>query len=117
MLYLAVPDKRFTFDKDRPVTLISHLQQDHDNGPACPGCSILTNGYVSSIRFHEENAVQERLKALMDKDYSIHFHVWTQLDFLEFLLSLRDRLRYDIETTFKQASEFVIVLRKIGQDC
>ena len=50
----------------------------------------------------------------MERDYSIHYHVWTQLDFLEFLLSLRDRLSYDIETTLRQADEFVIVFGRPG---
>jgi len=61
-----------------------------------------------------EGAIREQNRALMEKDYSNHYHVWTQLDFLELLLSLRDRLSYDIETTLKQADEFVIVLRKTG---
>ena len=30
ILYIAVPDKRFTFDKDRPVTTIEHLLEHAD---------------------------------------------------------------------------------------
>ena len=33
ILYLAVPDKRYTFDIDRPVTTIEHLLQDYEQGP------------------------------------------------------------------------------------
>ena len=34
-----------------------------------------------------EGAIREQTRVLMEKDYGIHYHVWTQLDFLEFLLS------------------------------
>ena len=32
VLYMAVPDKRFTFDRDRPVTPLEHMVADHANG-------------------------------------------------------------------------------------
>jgi predicted SAM-dependent methyltransferase len=31
--YLALPDKRFTFDKDRVITSLDHLIRDHEEGP------------------------------------------------------------------------------------
>ncbi|MBW8051172.1 MAG: methyltransferase domain-containing protein [Cytophagales bacterium] len=33
ILYLAVPDKRYTFDKDRPITSFEHLLKDYEEGP------------------------------------------------------------------------------------
>ena len=33
VLYLAVPDKRFTFDADRPCTTIDHIMRDFSEGP------------------------------------------------------------------------------------
>ena len=50
ILFLALPDKRFTFDKDRPVTPNAHLYQDHEIGPAQSRLSILRNGSDSSKR-------------------------------------------------------------------
>ncbi len=114
ILYLAVPDKRFTFDKDRPVTPISHLYQDHEIGPAQSRMQHFEDWVRLVDKVEGEGAIREQTRVLMEKDYSIHYHVWTQLDFLEFLLSLRDRLSYDIETMLKQADEFVFVLRKTG---
>jgi hypothetical protein len=32
-LYLAVPDKRFTFDHDRPITSLEHLIENDENSP------------------------------------------------------------------------------------
>ncbi|MBV9252050.1 MAG: methyltransferase domain-containing protein [Acetobacteraceae bacterium] len=31
--YLALPDKRYTFDKERETTTLQHLQRDHLEGP------------------------------------------------------------------------------------
>jgi len=114
ILYLAIPDKRFTFDKDRPVTPASHLHQDHELGPTQSRMEHFEDWVRLVNKVEGEGAIREQVKSLMEMDYSIHYHVWTQLDFLEFLLSLRDRLSYDIETMLKQAEEFVIVLRKTG---
>ena len=33
ILYMAVPDKRFTFDLERPLTSLEHLLRDHTEGP------------------------------------------------------------------------------------
>jgi ubiquinone/menaquinone biosynthesis C-methylase UbiE len=34
VLYLAIPDKRNSFDADRPVTPLAHLMRDYEEGPA-----------------------------------------------------------------------------------
>ena len=33
VLYLSIPDKRYSFDADRPVTSIEHLLKDYQEGP------------------------------------------------------------------------------------
>jgi SAM-dependent methyltransferase len=121
ILYLAVPDKRFTYDKDRLVTPISHVNRDHEVGPAWSRTQHFeewVRGWevAAGIMIEGEDAIRAHIRELMDMDYSIHFHVWTQLDFLEFVLSLRDRLSFDIETMLKQGNELVIVFRKSIRD-
>ena len=34
VLYMAVPDKRCTFDEGRPVTALQHIVKDYQEGPA-----------------------------------------------------------------------------------
>ncbi len=114
VLYMAVPDKRTTFDRDRPVTPVSHLHDDHEHGPARSRTQHFEEWVRLVLKVKDEAAVQEHVRDLLAKDYSIHFHVWAQLDFLEFLLSLRGRLNYDLESSLRQADEFVVVLRKLG---
>ena len=50
ILYMAVPDKRFTFDKDRPVTPTSISTRIMRSVRLSRGCSILRIGCASSIR-------------------------------------------------------------------
>jgi predicted SAM-dependent methyltransferase len=113
VLYLAVPDKRHTFDVDRQLTPVEHLLRDHDEGPE-----------VSRREHFEEWArlvdkvpaeeVPRRAQQLMEQDYSIHFHVWTQRELLELLLAVRKRfeLDFDLELMERIEYEVVFVLRK-----
>jgi SAM-dependent methyltransferase len=115
LLYLAVPDKRFTFDVDRPVTPLDHILRDFEEG-----------GEWSRRRHFEEWArfvnkkdgaeVEERADELMGIDYSIHFHAWTQLEMFEFILALDRKLglRFDVEAFFKNGEECIFILRKAG---
>jgi len=32
-LYLSIPDKRYTFDMDRPITSVDHVTKDYVEGP------------------------------------------------------------------------------------
>ena len=113
ILYLAVPDKRYTFDRDREITTIEHLLRDRREGPA----GSRQQHYEEWVRYVEakpEAEIAERVKFRMEMNYSIHFHVWTQADFLDFLLHCR---RYfacpcDIEYMEKSGVEFILVLRK-----
>ena len=110
---MGVPDKRHTFDVDRPLTPVDHLLRDHEEGPD-----------VSRRAHFEEWArlvdrvpaaeVSRRAEQLMEQDYSIHFHVWTQRALLELLLALRGRFGLDFEVELLERIEYevVFVLRK-----
>jgi predicted SAM-dependent methyltransferase len=111
VLYLAVPDKRYTFDADRPVTSMDHLLRDHREGPE-----------GSRRRHYEEWArlvdkVEEpeaHATALLERGYSIHFHVWTQSGLLDLLRTGADDLGldFDVELMLKNGLEVIFVLRR-----
>lgn len=115
--YLAIPDKRFTFDVERPVTVIEHLKRDHDLGPAGSRDEHFKewSGYVE--RAADEDL--DRVAAdLMGRDYSIHFHVWTQFELMELIVALRRdyQLPFDVELFLANDPECVVVLRKTPLD-
>jgi predicted SAM-dependent methyltransferase len=116
VLYLAVPDKRHTFDIDRPVTSFEHLLRDFDEGPHVSRRAHFEE-WVRLVDKVPEKEVSRRVEQLLEQDYSIHFHVWTQREALELLTAVRDRLDldFDIELMERIEHEVVFVLRKAAR--
>jgi SAM-dependent methyltransferase len=113
ILYLAVPDKRYTFDRDRPVTPLDHLLRDFNEGPQVSRRDHFEEWARLVERVPEEEAAR-RAEQLMDQDYSIHYHVWTEQEVLELLTEIRERfdLDFDVELIEPIRHEVVFVLRK-----
>lgn len=113
ILYIAVPDKRYTFDCERPVTPIEHLIRDYTEGP---GWSMYPHfeEWARLVDKFSENDIVARAKYLAEINYSIHFHVWTQVEFLELLLYCQSKLSFPIEIELLQKNdvEFIVILRK-----
>jgi predicted SAM-dependent methyltransferase len=113
ILFMAIPDKRETFDLPRPVTSLEHLFRDHEKGPAW---SYMDHMYETvCLIWKVSRAVAEaEVKRLVDMRYSIHFHVWTLSELLEMLVEIRHRyaLAYDIEVVLRNGPESIVVLRK-----
>jgi len=94
ILYLAVPDKRYTFDIDRPVTTIEHLLQDYEQGPQWSKRQHFEEWSRFIDKIVDRDEVEKRVTYLMNIDYSIHCHVWTQMEFLELVIALKRRLDF-----------------------
>lgn len=82
VLFVVVPDRAAYFDKDRPLTTIEHLVQDHELG------SLVSRKahYLEFTELVNKKAGREAYAQAADLDsasYSIHFHVWTAESFLE----------------------------------
>jgi SAM-dependent methyltransferase len=112
VLYMAVPDKRFTFDAKRPVTTLDHLRRDHAEGPDWSRAGH----YDEYARLAHGCGTDEEARGvaadMLARGYSIHFHVWTQKELLELFLSLKDDLGFDFEVVCKNGMEVIFVLRK-----
>lgn len=113
ILYLAVPDRRRTFDAPRAPTSLEHLVEDHAQGPA------------RSRREHQEEwarlvekvppgEVPGRVRALEEQNYSIHFHVWTPSEFMALLDHARreEDLPFAVEIVQGNEHEFIAILRR-----
>lgn len=113
VIYLAVPDRRRTFDARRAPTPLEHIVQDHAEGPA------------RSRRTHQEewarlvenvsaSEVPARVHALEQDNYSIHFHVWAPWEFRALLDYAREegKLPFAIEALQGNGHEFIAVLRR-----
>jgi SAM-dependent methyltransferase len=113
ILYMAVPDKRFTFDVARPLTTLDHLIRDHTEGPEWSRESHFREWVALVSQLHGE-AQDKAVQQLMATNYSIHFHVWTAGTLLEFLVALPKQfgLAFAIEATVRNGMETICVLRR-----
>ena len=114
ILYLAIPDMRFSFDRFRKPTEFQHLLWDaEDNGDASRAehfreWASLVNGIT------DPDGIEERAAQLMKQDYSIHFHVWSAANFLNFLASAQRHLGNTFEIVEVRSNwfEIIAILRK-----
>jgi SAM-dependent methyltransferase len=117
ILYLIIPDKRYTFDKDRPSTTREHIVRDFEEGPSWSR----EKHYREYARLVEHAAPGEaedhRAQYLMDSDYSVHFHVWTKPEFLELVAFVNGKykLAYEIRLFLDNGPEGIYVLQKSAE--
>jgi SAM-dependent methyltransferase len=113
ILFLAVPDRRRTFDKDREQTPLEHLIRDHHEGPAWSR-AMHQREWAELVEKTPAAEVDDRVRWLEENDYSIHFHVWERDRFREMLDFARDveGLPFVIEKLVHNDHEFIAILRR-----
>ena len=112
VLYLAVPDKRFTFDIDRPSTTIEHLLRDYNEGPEWSKRQHFEEWTRLVNKCADESAVGPAVEHLLAIDYSIHFHVWQASDLLGFVAILQRFVAFEPELFLRNGFETILILRK-----
>lgn len=113
IVYLAVPDKRYTFDVDRAETTLDHLLRDYADGAEASRRGHFEE-WARFVDRVDESELEHHVDELMAKDYSIHYHVWTQAELLELLASLRTRLGlpFEVEVLVRNEHEHIAILEK-----
>jgi hypothetical protein len=114
MLYYAVPDKRFSFDVDRPLTPWEHLVRDDREGPEGSRRAHFEEWARLVNKHRDPQAAAENVEKLLAMNYSIHFHVWDEETFTDFLSRARAYLGvpFGIEHLSRNDTEMLAVLRK-----
>lgn len=114
VLYYAVPDKRFTFDADRPLTDFDHLVRDDREGPAWSRRSHFLEWSRFVDKATDDAGAEARARHLMEMNYSIHFHVWDEERFREILRGAHAYLggSFRVEWLEQNENELITVLRQ-----
>ena len=86
MLLLRVPDKRFTFDAPRARTSLEHLIQEMEQ----PGHYDVWSHYADWVEhiYHAKPSqphFESSTRNLIESQFSIHYHVWTDEDIHEMI--------------------------------
>jgi SAM-dependent methyltransferase len=119
ILFVTLPDKRYTFDRRRQRTLLAHLIEDHQ--------SVLPEQQRNLKHLYEWATFVEKLpekspqwNAWVDnqirKGYCVHNHVWTIDDILDLVSYMKDNENFqysvvDYKNTPFTAIEFVLILK------
>jgi predicted SAM-dependent methyltransferase len=108
VLFLALPDARYTFDAWRERTTIEHLLRDHNQGPE--GSRFEHYREWAHIDCLPEEKIPERVAELAREAARHHFHVWELDGFLELLRALD--LPVSLELAQAHLDAFVVILRR-----
>jgi predicted SAM-dependent methyltransferase len=112
ILYVAVPDKRFTFDADRPSTTVEHIMRDFTDGPEWSKRQHFEEWSRLVNKRGGEAQVAAEVEHLLTIDYSIHFHVWRAADLLEFMVAVQRVVPFEVELFLRNGFETILILRK-----
>ena len=119
VIYCAIPDKRFTFDRSRELTSFEHLVEDDRNGPDRSRTQHYLE-WASFVSGQEGDAATLLAGSLEEMGYSIHYHVWDSSSFMRFLSLARDYLdqSFEIEHLERNGEELIAILsRSITRGC
>lgn len=113
IIFWSVPNKVYTFDKQRPITSTEHLWRDHLRG------SIFSRKkhyqeWVKNILGLSGKEADKKIKELITNKSSIHCHVWTPSSFKKFLnfAKIKLSLHFKIIELTTNLNEFIVVLEK-----
>jgi SAM-dependent methyltransferase len=116
-IFMAIPDKRWTFDAPRPVTDLAHLLRDYREGPETSRSGHYDE-WLRIIDGFSGDVLEERRAAFIRDRVNIHFHVWTIDEMSEMFAAARRELALPLEIKLCYADppnlEVVWVLQKEG---
>ena len=113
-LYLSIPDKRYTFDRDRPVTAMDHIVRDFNDGPEWSRKAAFEE-YVRFVdKIKDEAEANKKVAQYMAMDYSIHYHAWTEIEMQELIIFLRRNreIPFIVDLVLKNDVEIIMIIRK-----
>jgi SAM-dependent methyltransferase len=112
LLYLAIPDKRHTFDRDRPVTSLEHLMRDYHEGPDWSRRGHYEEWVRLVDKIPDPAGRERQVATLLARRTAIHFHVWTQAEMVDLVAALRRLFAFDVDLMFKRDNEVLFIVRK-----
>lgn len=115
LIYLIVPDKRYTFDKSRARTSLEHMILDYRE-PSDERDFIHFLDFAKKVGGKTGESAVKEAQDLVERDYSIHYHVFTPDDMtglLEWFSKNIEPLEIrDGPCKSPQSDEFHYLLRK-----
>jgi len=121
IIYMAIPDKRYTFDVGRPLTKIEHLIEDAQLSDEARREIDIEHyrEYAACVDKKTGHEYEQHVKNLVSSDYSIHFHTFIGECFVELIKYLQMGKKGSLSLvgyadTVKGNDEFIVILSKGG---
>ena len=116
ILYLTIPDKRWTFDKERPITSLSHLVDDYTKEAFLERDISHYKEWFSLVEQNRPPQTRASLEYLLANRCMIHFHVWQPESIIEMLNYMKNNLGvcyYLKDYYYRQKDiDFIFILKK-----
>lgn len=114
VMLVAVPSRRANVDHHRPPTRIEEFIADHEVGPHVSRAEAYRD-WVHHVLRETGSGADTRIAELQASRYSIHFHVYTELEVMSLVRLLSERYHHDlvVEAVVNDRSlEVTLALRK-----
>jgi predicted SAM-dependent methyltransferase len=114
IIYMTIPDKRFTFDVDRPVTTLNHLLEDHALGPELSQRAHFEEISRIILGMTDTDEIERHAAKDIKLAGHTHYHVWSQTSLLEMIAALQRIMDIEVEAFVANPAlvENIVVLRK-----
>lgn len=104
IIFLSIPDQRYSVDKTFPITSLKHIIDDYIKGPEISK-EMHVNQWINVY-----NNIKEEL---MNESGSIHYHTWLLDNILYMFLYIKKTLPFEILFSMLLDTEMVFVFKKI----
>ncbi len=114
VIYYAIPEKTYTFDKERSLTEFDHLVEDDIKGTEISRKDHFYEWVNLVEKKQDPDEINARVSSLMTMNYSIHYHVWDSATIFQVLSKTNEYLGHPFSVVhFEQDdNEVIAVLQK-----
>jgi predicted SAM-dependent methyltransferase len=120
LVFIALPDKRFTFDHSRFSEKFDHYIQEIELGWVQPDNNHIDD-YISKVVGKSKDEINEFDRSV-ELARSFHVHVFSDIEFVQILRRMISKLNLKFEfidgsrssSNSGQYEEFILLLRKMG---
>lgn len=113
IIFMAVPERRRTFERRREETSWEHLLLDHERGPETSRLGHFQE-WASKVYGLKGDHIERGVTDLQAMNYSIHYHCWSKEGFINFLQKLSAFLPLELVDLRSWRQENIFILRKAG---
>ena len=109
--FIALPDKRFTFDRNRPITSLNHLKEDYERGSEWSRADHYDDWAVGVCGLEGEER-RDKAREYLALRPDIHFHVWDYDAMAEMFSYVASTFGFSVVHSEPNAGEGIWILRK-----